>query len=353
MVDPMATARGRVLISVAAVVLAAIAVPVFASASSSRALGSEARSLYALSCPSTTQCTALDGAGREITFDPTSPPRHVSRHKALRYSHNLSCPSITFCVAEDGLNPEHGVAFVPTSGRVLNRFTFSEAKAGQVIGWKALTCVSAGQCTTVSYEGIELTFDPRTGGTISNATLPHSSEGLSSVTCPSPTQCTAIFDDSTGTLQGYEVTFDPTTGVPNAAGAAVVDWTGLQRLACPSATQCTAVDHYGQEVTFDPTTGQQTGAGLVTLFEGHGRFLGALSCPSVDLCVAANAFGQEMPFNPNTGARGSSHSLGPAAWNTSACPSVTKCTFVAGGAKETTFNPAKAPRAVFRIERRP
>jgi hypothetical protein len=237
MVDPMATARGRVLISVAAVVLAAIAVPVFASASSSRALGSEARSLYALSCPSTTQCTALDGAGREITFDPTSPPRHVSRHKALRYSHNLSCPSITFCVAEDGLNPEHGVAFVPTSGRVLNRFTFSEAKAGQVIGWKALTCVSAGQCTTVSYEGIELTFDPRTGGTISNATLPHSSEGLSSVTCPSPTQCTAIFDDSTGTLQGYEVTFDPTTGVPNAAGAAVVDWTGLQRLACPSTTQ--------------------------------------------------------------------------------------------------------------------
>ena len=69
----------------------------------------------AVSCPSATQCTAIDTIGREVTFAPasgatTSVPRIVddgSRPQAL------ACPSVTECIAVDSDGRE--VTFDPTS----------------------------------------------------------------------------------------------------------------------------------------------------------------------------------------------------------------------------------------------
>lgn len=339
-------ARARRLVSIAAVALTVLAVPVFASASSSGEVASEPLYLNAAACPSTRQCTAVDNARREITFDPTSPPTHVSRHTLKTYGQGLSCPSTTFCVVVDGTKtPSRITAFVPKSGNILKAFPIP--KAGQVDGLEALACTSVKQCTTVGFEGIEFTFDPTTGTTISNATLQHSAEGFASVACASPTVCKALYQDA---AQGFEVTFDPKSGVTNAAGAAPVGGTYLQKLACPSATQCTAVDHYGDEVTFDPNTGEQTGAGEVAIFAGHGRAVATVSCPSVNQCTAADSIGRELTFNPLTGAHGRSHSLGKAAWIESDCPSVHRCTAVRGHGFETAFDPAKGLRTEYKID---
>jgi hypothetical protein len=47
-----------------------------------------------------------------------------------------------------------------------------------------------------------------------------------------------------------EVTFDPSSP-GNPSSAPIDGHTSLSSLACPSATQCTAVDAAGDEVTFN------------------------------------------------------------------------------------------------------
>ena len=127
-----------------------------------------------------------------------------------------------------------------------------------------MSCPSTQQCTVVDGSGNEVTFDPQTGSV--NAAGLVALEGnngwpaglgvMTSVSCPSATQCTAV-DDS-----GKEVTFNPTTGTVNAAGVSLVDHVdGLESVSClATESQCTAVDLTGHQVTFTPGTGTVTGS---------------------------------------------------------------------------------------------
>jgi hypothetical protein len=103
---------------------------------------------YSLACASGTQCTAVDGHGQEVTFDPSS-------------------PGTTTPTTIDSGNVLHGVA-----------------------------CPSSTQCTAVDYyNGEELTFNPSSPGAPTPTTI-DSGNYLTSVACPSTTQCTAV--DSNG-----------------------------------------------------------------------------------------------------------------------------------------------------------
>ena len=75
-----------------------------------------------MACPSTTQCTAVDGIGRQVAFAPTSPA------------------SATINLI-DGTNVLNGVACPPT------------------------TPPADGKCTAVDGSGQEITFLPATPGT--------------------------------------------------------------------------------------------------------------------------------------------------------------------------------------------
>jgi hypothetical protein len=217
----------------------------------------------------------------------------------------------------------------------------------------AVTCVSVRQCTAVGSDGREVTFNPNTGGTTSNSqveTVPQSDRLLYVVACPSRTQCTAIFRDSTGLLQGYEVTFDPISGTANAAGVALVGGESLRGLSCASTSQCTVVDPFGREVTFDPRTAQPNAAGQVAF--PHASFE-AVSCPSLDQCTATEPPGFELTFDPATG---TANDAGLLHFRTGKngtlidCPSANQCTAVGSDGREATFNPSSGVGTVHLID---
>jgi hypothetical protein len=137
---------------------------------------------------------------------------------------------------------------------------------------------------------------------------PATGNGVSSVSCPSTTQCTVV-DGS-----GNETTFDPTTGTTAGAGVTALEGDGLAAglgvltsVACPTTTTCTAVDLTGNEVGFDPATGAVSAAGVVAL-DPDGNGLESVSCPTsaaVQGCTAVDLDGHAISFDPTTGSVGS------------------------------------------------
>ena len=75
--------------------------------------GSEEKAM-SVACPSTTQCTAVDNQGQQVTFDPSSPgdptPTSIDPGNSPE---SLACPSTTQCTAVD--NEGQLVRFDPTA----------------------------------------------------------------------------------------------------------------------------------------------------------------------------------------------------------------------------------------------
>jgi hypothetical protein len=75
--------------------------------------------LSGVACPSSRQCTAVDAAGRDVTFDPTSPGSPTPHRIDSSLGTNgdvmiaVACPSTRQCTAID--NSVHEVTFDPTS----------------------------------------------------------------------------------------------------------------------------------------------------------------------------------------------------------------------------------------------
>ena len=245
--------------------------------------------IEAVACPSASQCTAVDGSGQEVTFDPGSP--------------GASTP----VEIDPGSDPES-----PNS------------LAG-------VACPSAAQCTAVDQEGDEVTFDPSDP---ENAAVVSIASGLSAVACPSVSQCTAI-------AGGRVVTFDPAS--PGRDVTITVDGAGLTALSCPATTQCTAVDDFGGIVTFDPTTSGVSWAPIAG--QGGGSTL-AISCPSISQCTAVGD-GTEETFDPTAIGNPAWAELPSSGLNVSdvSCPSVTECTTTDGDGNAIVFNPASAASA--------
>lgn len=347
---------------------------------------------WAISCPSVTQCTAI-GGDHAVTFDPTTGKRNGAGVKTIgprkssalvsvqgpRTLRDVSCPSVTQCTAVDGTKE---FTFDPTTGTVSNsrRLTRDEDLPF------ALSCVSVKQCTAITNQGNAVTFDPTTGRGIGPGVteIGPGAEGvyLSQVSCGSATQCAVIddgggvvaFDPTTGTINtggrreisrgtalggpvcpsvrqctataGRDlVTFDP-SAADVAAGAKPIKLRPRFRreeiweLACPSIRQCTSVSLFGgKEVTFDPRSGRVNAAGPKTI-DAHASLAG-IACPSVRQCTMLDHVdGQQVTFNPRTGRRGAMTRIAPDdALDGIACPSVTRCTALRGGGRALTFNP--------------
>ena len=71
-------------------------------------------SLNSVACPSSTQCTGVDGGGQEVTFNPISPgipsPATVDGTNTLN---GVACPSTTQCTAVDSTG--QAVTFNPAA----------------------------------------------------------------------------------------------------------------------------------------------------------------------------------------------------------------------------------------------
>lgn len=279
--------------------------------------------LNSVACPSTTECTAVDGRGHEVTFNPTAPeipsPITIDDEHSVN---SIACPSSTQCTAVDG--PGQAVTFNPTAPGTPTPLEIDNGSDGVRYG---VACPSISQCTAVGYDGQVETFNPASPDGIISAMIDgYSLEGIA---CPSNTQCTAVGE------AGREVTFNP--GLPSTPTPITIDGDhSLSSVACPSSTQCTAVDDVGQAVTFNPSApGTPT---PITIDSLHA--LRGIACPSSTQCTAVGEAGREVTFNPGSGGTPTPITIGNGTnLDSVACSSTTQCTTVDGGGHEATFNP--------------
>ena len=78
--------------------------------------------VMSVSCPAANQCTGIDRAGQEITFDPTKTSNEIIKTASIAGTEALnvvSCPSTAQCTAVDG--DGHEFTFNPVSGSVITQ----------------------------------------------------------------------------------------------------------------------------------------------------------------------------------------------------------------------------------------
>jgi hypothetical protein len=236
-------------------------------------------SLAGVACPSASQCTAIDDAGQQVTFDPAAAATPTPTSIDITgdgYLEAVACPSASQCTAVDSAGQE--VTFDP---KAPGKPTPTLIDSGNYL--LGVACPSVRQCTAADYNGREVTFDPEAPGNPTTPILVERTTGyLDGVACPSVSQCTAV--DYTG----HQVTFDPKA--PTTPTTTTIDGTNiLHAVACPSVSQCTAVDGTGHQVTFDPEAPGNPTPALID--RGYEDQLTAVACQSVSECVAVNNHG--------------------------------------------------------------
>jgi hypothetical protein len=326
--------KGRLLIAAAAVALG----------SCWWAAPTSARTLEGVACPTARQCTAIDNAGQEITFNSVSPGgRTSSTVDPGGFLAAIACPTRSQCTAVSASGQE--VTFNPISPGHPQPLTIDGANGST---W--IACPTSRQCTAVDSGGAEVTFNPRSPGhpklitiDVTNDNYP-SPIALDGIACASSIECVAVDQD------GGELRFNPQRPPPSynfytSTGGGTItggDDTGqaLNGIACPSPSQCTAVDDTGNVVTSDP---YKQASATNTAFDDtdNGNTFWWVACPSANECTVVDSAGVAVTFNP----------VSPPATPTLtqidgepnltglACASATQCTAV-GGDVELTFNPA-------------
>jgi hypothetical protein len=272
-------------------------------------------SLDGISCPTASQCTAIDlYNGRETTFDPTSAgsmpaPTFLDAAESLS---DIACPTSTQCVAfglgEDGpatTNPsgstsanvpqDDELTFSPSAANAATVTPIPSLRAGYVWG---SACPTSTECVATDNNGELVTFNPFGPSSFSSGydVFKGFSNAFHTIaSCPSATQCTVV-DEA-----GQAVTFNPAS--PGTPKASSVDSPTTYRygfavtsLACPSPTQCTVVDTGGREATFNP----QAAAVAAPVSVDKGGPLQDVACPSVNQCTAVDERGREVTFDPAT-----------------------------------------------------
>lgn len=202
----------------------------------------------ALACAAVSQCTAIDStewADRELTFDPNAPgtptPHWVDEVHPFCGEHcttygyvtGVACPSGSQCTAVDDAGRE--VTFDPNAP---GKPTPTSVTVYPLIfgGLEGVACPSVTQCTAVEQDGREVTFDPAAPGSPTPVPI-EDGVRLHAVACPSSKQCTAV-DES-----GGEVTFDP--NAPGSATRAQIDGSGPETATTTTTTTATGTPSRG------------------------------------------------------------------------------------------------------------
>jgi hypothetical protein len=143
--------------------------------------------LDGVACPSASQCTAVDAAGREVTFNPASPgtptPAAVDSGKAL---FGIACPTTAQCTAGDSFGRE--VTFNPLAPGTPTLTVV----ASSYYYLNAIACPSTTQCTAVNDDGQQVTFNPQSQGSPRRPQLARVAHSAPSRVCPRPHACLSM-----------------------------------------------------------------------------------------------------------------------------------------------------------------
>lgn len=254
-------------------------------------------SVYAVSCPSSRRCVAVDAGGRALTW--------------RRGSWSLPVPVWA---------------------------------GGTLTG---VSCASIRHCVAASASGVAVTYNGKKWGSPAKI----GSAATYRLSCPTTTYCGAIGASGTPGAPSVTATFNGLTWTPSLTHSTGSTADRLLTLACPRAEHCTALNGNGQILKL--ARGHWI-PGVQTLRPGAT----SISCPSTARCIAVGTTGfrsggESAWFAQWSGGRWSSARPIPGMENSivllSSCPSVRQCMVIGLNGKATVWvkHSWSAPRRVF------
>jgi Bacterial Ig-like domain (group 3) len=262
-------------------------------------------SASSITCPTTTFCAALGGAGLEVSDDPaggTSAWQSVSAPSGLL---RLSCPSPSLCVAFGSDTSEDTLVYSSTdpSG---GASTWQEVNFGRGGGVGSLTCPTVSLCVGTSNGDVVTSTDPTGGATAWQFTsLSPLGLGQASVLCPASSLCMGFASsvDPDNSVTYLISSTDPAGGIAAwhlLNGGALGDL-----LDCPSTAECYQFGGLnpsrGMAASTDPTAASPSWLTSPSTVK-----LTSVSCPAVSLCVGGYRGGYrggiEVATPPHPGA---------------------------------------------------
>jgi hypothetical protein len=293
--------------------------------------------IFDVSCGSVTSCTAVDGNGQELTFNPQSPGKpKLVRIDAGSPLLAISCPSTNQCSAVD----QHSqLTFNPLKPKPTKPKSVLKDIG---IGIAGLDCPTATQCTAVRADQ-QTTFNPRSFHMHKPQTIdPGSDEGIADVVCRSTHECVA--DDANGDA----VTFDAVSGKILRKQITVEEGESQTALACESKTLCTSVDNDGMMLSFQPLTGKRIASAKIDAPVGldapsgdSNDELDGIACPTTKLCVAIDTLVNLVQFNPRSKHKATPKPLDKGHSLTGiACPTSSECIAVDAAGRALVGNVA-------------
>ncbi len=271
--------------------------------------GAKLSALYGVSCPSPNACTAvgdyMNGSSADVTLAPSwSSTTGWAVEQSPVFAVGVSCASASTCIAV-GTQTERwdGVGWTTEPIQEPPTATYG----GVLLG---VSCASARVCTAVgsfeNHRGRQVTLAERwNGAKWSLQPTPNpkgaSSGFLKSVSCASPSTCTAVgtFDGGAAELtSGSRPLVERWNGrrwaierTPRPAGASIVELDGV---SCATAATCTAVGTYldraGRAVTLAERWNGRRWSIQRTPSRGQVDVLASVSCPSKTVCTAVGHY---------------------------------------------------------------
>ncbi len=169
--------------------------------------------------------------------------------------------------------------------------------------------------------------------------------GADYLSCPSPTQCTAI------TLSGTTYTFNPASPGSAAASRKYSVYSYISGLTCLSVASCVAVSLNAEELAFNPVTGTVSHDRELL---NYSDFFG-LYCFALSDCLTASYYSGYYTFDGSSvDANPRAHSLPHKnlGYTALTCATRSECiAIVQNGGWESTFVPGKASTTGYRINR--
>jgi hypothetical protein len=290
-----------------AILAGALAVPAVAGAASIhwnkavRIEPSKDGGVSAVSCPTTTECLAVDASGNLIvSTKPTggngswAPPAKIDPNGGGMTG--ISCPTVKLCVATDSGGDVVSSTDPLGGAKFWSRPVRADATAAAGGGSAGLTGIS---CPTVT---LCVAVDGAATGNVVTSTNPTGAASswkvsavggiLTSVDCPSATFCVAA-----GTQ--HDISTNPTGGASAWKGTGAQAGAGVfSGIACPAVAFCVGVG-YGDTSTGLATT-STTPKGAASAWTtvsvepapptASSGLLDAVGCTSRSLCVAVDTF---------------------------------------------------------------
>ena len=230
--------------------------------------------LLALSCPTATDCLALDGAGDLLTWNGTTWSAPTAEFSGDPQA--LSCPSTTFCAA---------VGY--QAGWVYSGGAWTQMDLGNY-WWESVNCTSATFCLAYDSQGDTTEYNGSKWSTPTQISASYN--GIQSLSCVSASFCLGI-DGNGSTLTWNGSSWSESGSALGEPGFTV---------SCTSASFCMMVDPEGDSYTFNGSAWSGPVPDNVGFGDAIAPLWADVSCTSPMFCMVVDNNGDAAMNNGTT-----------------------------------------------------